>query len=185
MRDPHIRYPNDPAPLVVSQMGHHDLRYSWLPGDDPDVQRVRNEIQEEGHGLFVVALGDTGVKALIEAYYPEDIRPAYYKLHLDRHRKHDHDMGRLVAVREIFQWLGEMHPLMLEEIRRNNRNARSELRRAYNPDQYVRDMENAEEEQTRLNTKDFEDFYADAYRESLKFALGTPRVSGYTPRQPS
>jgi hypothetical protein len=186
MRDPHIRYPDDPGPLAPDattvRLG---LRYSWLPGDDPDVQRLRCEVQEEGRGLFVLAAGDTGVKVLVEAYYPEDIRPEYYHTSLDRYRKHEHDMGRLVAINEIFSWVGEMHPLHMEEIRRNNRNARKDLKREHNPDAYEREARDIEDEQTRINSEDFNQFYADAYAESLKFAVGTPRVSGYTPKQSS
>jgi hypothetical protein len=181
MRDTHIRHQEDPAPLAVSSMGIRDLRYSWLPGDDPSVVKVRTEIQEEGRGLFVFRVGDTGVKVLCECHYPEDIRPQYYKQNLDRFRKVDHDMGRLVAVNEIFQWIGEIPDQYILEIRRNNRSARRELKREMNAGEFVREMDKAQEKEDAENSKDFEDFYSEAYLESVKFGMNRPRVSGYNP----
>lgn len=144
-----------------------DLRYSWLPGDNPDVVRVREQVAEGGKGLFVVALGGTGVKALIEAYYPEDIREQYRKT-LTRYQVADFEMGRLVAVSELFQWVGELHPLRITEIKRNSRNARRDLRRSHSQEDHKIALRNAEEDRVASTVDDWSSSYADAMAETVK-----------------
>jgi len=179
MIDPHNRYPNDPGPLV---RGQGWLRYTLLDGDDPDVQRIRRDVPNDGKGLFVVRLGDTGVKALIEAYYPEDIRDQYAKRMLDRFRLADYKMGRLVAVAELWKWVGEMDPRRIMEIRRNARNVHSRLKRNHDMESLTLQMENERAAEESKSMEHWQDFYADAYINTVEFAMGKPRVSAYTPR---
>jgi hypothetical protein len=177
-KDRHVRYPEDPGPLVGGQ-GH--LRYTLCNRDDPDVVRVRQDIPHEGRGLFVVRLGDTGVKALIEAYYPEDIRAEYAKRQLDRFRLYDMKMGRLVAVAELFKWVGEIDPRRIREMSRNARNVHSHLKRNHDMEALVTEMHNEREARESEALNEWMDFYADAYVNTMEHAMGKPRVSQYNP----
>lgn len=180
MRDPHIRYPNDPAPLWP---GTKDVRMIMAPGDDPDVQRIRREIQNEGKGLFVVYAKDTGLKALIEAYYPEDVRPHYFKDWLDPYRKYEHRLGRLVCINhQVIGWAGELHGLLIEEIQRNNRNARRDLRRSHSKVGHRIALENKLAEEERIAYDRFEQFYTNAVIDTHKFGMAKKHVSQHTPR---
>ena len=178
MYDRHVRYPHDPGPLVAGQA---ILRYTLCDRDDPDVQRIRQDVPHEGRGLFVVRLGDTGVKALIEAYYPEDIRPLYAKRHLDRFRLADLKMGRLVAVAELWKWVGEMDPRRIMEIRRNARNVHSHLKRGHDMEALVHEIQNEKIAQQERVIDSWVEAYAHAYHQTLEHAMGKTRVSGYNP----
>lgn len=165
MKDEHVRYPDDPGPLVP---GTRDLRYQWLPGDDPDVQRIRSQVAEGGRGLFVVGMGGTGFKALIEAYYPEDIRSEYYKKSLDRIRKVEYNMGRLVVIQEIAQYVGELHPLQIISLRRNHRNARKELKRAFDAQAFKKELADSHEKDEEPALKEWTDFYTNAVIDTVE-----------------
>ena len=169
MKDSHVKHPNDPGPLVPGSQTR--VRFTLLPGDDHDVRRVRNEVAEGGRGLFVVEMGGTGVRSLIEAYYPEDIRSQYARRGLDRFRKADFEMGRLVCVNDFnqqFIWQGDIPGVYLEEIKRNHRNARRELRRSYDQSSHVREMENKIEEDRQGPLNEFSDWYASAMIDTLE-----------------
>jgi hypothetical protein len=176
-KDPHVRYPNDPGPLVP---GRTDLRYTVLPGDDHDVVRIRQDIQEEGRGLFVFEMGGTGVRCLCEAYYPEDIRATYARRSLSKGSKADMEMGRLVVINELFQWVGEITTPMLTEIRRNNRAVHSHLKRSYDEQAHIKAMNDAEEERVAPAHEEFADFYAEAMKDTMQFGMGKVNVSQYS-----
>jgi hypothetical protein len=131
------------------------------------VRRVRSEIAEEGRGLFVVALGGTGIRALVEAYYPEDIRSEYAARALDRFRRCDFEQGRLVVVSELFKWVGELHPARILEVRRNARNARSHLKRAYDTQSHLLALNEANEREMEAPLSDFADWYADSVMNTI------------------
>jgi hypothetical protein len=125
VRDPFLHSSDEPAPLVPG----HSVRYVWPEGDG-ELALIRSEVQEGGKGLFVVhSPYDRRVKVLIEAYYPEDIRPEYYEGQLDPMRKAEYGDGRLVCIAEVGRWVGEIPRHVVETLKRNNRNARSELKR--------------------------------------------------------
>jgi len=178
MHDTHVRYPEDPGPLVGGQ-GH--LRYTLCDRNDPDVVRIRQDIPHDGKGLFVARLGDTGVKALIEAYYPEDIRSAYVAHQLDRYRVMDYKMGRLVAIAEIFKWIGEIDQRRITEIQRNARNVHSELKRNHDAGSHKIALDDGIAAGQEEALDNWMDFYADAYMNTVEFASGKPRVSAYNP----
>jgi hypothetical protein len=180
--DPHIRYPHDPAPVVpgakpeaavertrpVYISREEILRFSWPDRYDPDVQRIRTEVAEGGKGLYIMRMGGTGVKAVVEAYYPEDIREKYFLKNLNRFQKTDYCMGRLVAVNVLFQYVGEIHPAHILEIRRNHRNARADLKRSHDFESYVAALHEEEERRIAPALGRWSDFYTDAYSETVK-----------------
>ena len=182
MHDPHVRYPHDPGPIVFGAMQEPKversracyisreeiLRYSWPAGDDPDVVRIRTEIAEGGKGLWVMRLGETGMKSLVEGYYPEDIRSLYYERHLNRFQKADMNMGRLVVVGEITNWFGELPPQAILMIRRNHRNARRELKRAYNMEAHKKALLDAHDAEDEKAMKEWQDFYTDAVIQTVE-----------------
>ena len=92
------RFPGDPAPYIPGQ----NTRFTWIDDNDPDVVRMRRDVAEGGHGLWMFGMEGSDARVVAEAYYPEDIRNEYYKNHLDRYRRHDYNMGRLVAITVIF-----------------------------------------------------------------------------------
>lgn len=170
-----VRYPQDPGPLVP---GQKDLRYRMLPDSDHDVRRVRADCVESGNGLYVVELGDTGVRALVEAWYPDGIRDAYYQSFLDPFRKADYEMGRLIVVGELFKWVGEIDPRRITEVNRNARNVHSELRRQRHATDFKNAMRNEEEAKFQKVEKEWADQYEDAYHETQEYAMGKPHVPG-------
>jgi len=179
MHDRHVRYPDDPGPLWP---GRPDLRFTLVDRSDPDLIRLRQDVQEEGRGLFVARAGGTGVKCLLEAYYPEDIRPAYADKQLDRYRLAEFKMGRLVVIARHFNWFGEIDPVMLDQMRRNNRNARKDLRRSHSPTDHRLALERDLAEKEKAAYDAFEDFYTHAMIDTHKFAMAKKHISQHTPR---
>ena len=179
MLDPHVRYPGDDGPLWP---GKSDLRYTLVEGGDPDLRRVRENVQEGGVGLFVVHLGGSGVKALIEAYYPDNIREAYFEKSLDKYRKSESRQGRLIAISQISFWHGELDMRIINMVQRNNRNARRDLRRSHSATDHRIALDNdlAAKEQEAYDN--FEDFYTNAMVETHKFGMGKKHISQATPR---
>jgi hypothetical protein len=194
MHEPHVRYPHDPGPLLRAQTEPKRkedprpndvvrpawLRYTVLGMGDPDVRRIRADVANEGRHLFVCALGDTGFKQLVEAYYPDEVREAY-AAQLPRHLRGDFEMGRLIVVNELFgAYCGEIDPRRIDEINRNARNVHSELKRSRAKGAHAQAIHNAKEAEDEVAIKDWSDWYEDAYNETLKFGVGKPRVSAVT-----
>jgi len=180
MHDRHVRYPNDPGPMWP---GMPHVRFTLAERGDPDLVRIRQEIQEEGKGLFVAYAGDTGAKALIEAYYPEDLRPAYIATHLNDTMKYEVGMGRLTVINaNLFNWIGEIDPRTLKEIQRNNRNARRELRRSHSQVDHNLDFARDLAAKEKKAYDRFEDFYTNAMIDTHKFGMAKVHVSQHTPR---
>lgn len=177
-QDPHLRYPNDPGPVV---MGQKDLRYAWAPPGDPSTLKLRQDGPEEAKGLFVVYMGDTGLKSLVEAYYPEDIRPEYYRLSLDPVRRSELQLGRLVVINEMWSFAGELTDQDISDIKAGSRNTRSELRRSHSKFLHQLALENAEAQRTKGAVDRWVDFYVNACQDSHKFAMGKVHVSQYSP----
>ncbi len=130
--DPHVRSYAASAPVTPDYSGR---RYGWPDPYDADVALLRSYMTEEGRGLFVLRAAVRGLKAdephaLVEAYYPEDIRPAYYSTWLTSPQKADYQDGRLVVVAEfaIFP-SGNLTERALLEFKKNNRNAQRDLKR--------------------------------------------------------
>ena len=179
MHDKHVRYPNDPGPLWPGKL---DLRFTLADRRDPDLIRIRENVQEEGTGLFVAHLGGSGVKALLEAYYPEGIRNRYYEKQLDRYRKVEVNMGRLVVVGQVTMWEGELDGRILGMVQRNNRNARRDLRRSHSAVDHRIALEDDLAAKEKAAYDRFTDFYTHAALDTHKFGMMKKHISQYTPR---
>lgn len=182
--DPLVRYKNDPAPLIPGTL----LRFRW-PSDPHDTEAVRSRVQERGRGLFVLEApmpaGGTPVKVLAECYYPDELRVHYRREGLDPFREADARMGRLVCVNtlplrgttRIGKGHGSFHGYtrltegMVLELRRNNRNARAELKRS-SVGSYrkleLRDALDADDEEVY---DEWSEAYAQAYIEGGTYAV--------------
>lgn len=178
------------APLIPGTF----WRFQTLdPNHDQEV--IRREVQEGGPHLYVFGLpfmaGGTRLKALVEAYHPWEMRPAYIEQMLDPMRMADLQDGRLIAINTIPVrgttalplGVGRVHafvrltPQMVTEIRRNNRNARGHLRRTHSKVDWKLEHARVKEEEEAPIFEDFADAYEDAFRESKEHALGKPRIS--------
>jgi len=179
----------------------------WIPGKaarfelpdrgDPDLALVRGGVQEGAPGLYVMYLpftvGGAKVKCLVEAYYPEDLRPDTWN-EVDPRQRTDWVDGRLVALHTIdiagtFKVGGStmgsvyafmnLNEVMIEELRRNNRNARTELKRKSSTHARELELRNAIEanEEKIIDNCAFVDAYVEAH-ENTKAKL-TPTVSQY------
>lgn len=172
----YLRSNNEPAPRLA---GRH-ARYRW-PLDDSEQRLIEAEIQEGGKGLWVLLSPvQDNVKVLVEAYYPEDIRADYFKNQLDPMRRVDYQDGHLVTVAEVAQWVGPLPKELIYQIRKNNRNARKELRRKSTAYDRELEMKRLQEEQEKPIFDAYEDQYQYAAREHRRAAA--PKISTYTPR---
>ena len=172
-------------------------RFRWPQPGDPDVYRLRTEIQEGAPGLFLLYL-TTGVGVLVEAYYPDEWKPSQVG-HIEKYTRSEIANGRLGAMGIrffIFNGFdsGEYGvPVPLEEgsngttikmkrgnvfaeVRRNNRNARSELKRAY--DRYAWELEEGDlQTAAERGAEDrLDDAFQNAVRETEK-QMGKKRGS--------
>jgi len=145
LRDPHIRFPNDPGPLLPGTQ----KRLRWPTRDNPDVFRVRQGVQESARGLFLLSM-QSGIQVLAEGYYPEDWQASQSR-NIDRFTLNELQQGRLgimgirffifngldSAVYGIPANIEDGGPIKMKigdvllEVKRNNRQARSLLRRTY------------------------------------------------------
>ena len=181
--DPMVRYPHDPAPLIPGSLH----RFRW-PRDSHDTEVIRREIQDRGRGLFVLeharTVAGTPLKVLAEAYYGDEIRPGYFQ-NLDSARQEDARMGRLVIVAVLplrgtfrvgkglgsfpaYLWLtGDM----IEEIRRNNRSARSDLKRQSSAVHRRQALEDIQRQKDERVLDEFAEDHVARDLEVLKYAV--------------
>jgi len=191
--DPMIRDRHDAPPLVPGSA----IRFKWPQPFDSDVEKVRTGVQERGRGLFVLRAPFGEAKCLVEAYYPHEITANYAESVLDPLRFADMRQGRLIVVgnprfRETmkvgegvgsFRVLGPkgVTPTLLEEVRRNNRNARSHLKRNANPMYAKQELNDIIHQREQEAFDRWEDFYADAWKQTVKFALPEKRTNHFVP----
>jgi hypothetical protein len=169
-KDPHIRNYNAPPPRIPWSL----KRFDWPDRYDADVERIRNGVQNEGLGLFVLRTPDNR-KAIVEAYYPELIKPRFYETMLDPARQDDLHNGVLVVV-DIWRILdGPIDGKIIDEIRRNNRNFRSDYFEVGSSHSRKLELQRRrdEREMNQPEVRRFLDAYADAGLETNK--LRKPR----------
>lgn len=174
----HIRHRRDPPPIVPGRTHRYA---ALLDRRDPDVRRLRDEVQEEGKGLYILRM-DENVKSLVEAYYPDEISAAYAKRWLSPPQLHDMGMGRLVVIAELGSYTGEIPDRIILNLRKNNRDARRDRKRklsALDIEQQKRDLKRhtEEKEMQRLEDSGMIDRYVEAAEDTRKYATGTPRVA--------
>ena len=172
-------------------------RLEWAEPGDPDQLLVRQGVQENGAHLFVmylpVRVGGSTVKTLVECYWPDEMRAGSFN-QLDPRQREDFKQGRIVVwssvelegtIRLGGSQVGSINVFwslsnpMIEEVRRNNRNARSELRRSYSGTDLMLEIERDQEKKEDALMSDWTDMYVEAYEDTAKFAMGKPRVSQY------
>jgi hypothetical protein len=172
--DPCIRDRHVEAPLVPGTI----RRFRWPEEYDDDVALIRDNVQEGGGGMYILRLPEDMGKCVVEAHYPEDIRSDYAAFMLDPYRRHDMGLGNLVVVHLLFTLGRTITWNHIDEIRRNNRAANKDLKRVsaggYRKLELADDHE-AADEQTITR---FVDWYEEAVRDTLKFAM-TPHVGPY------
>lgn len=179
----------DERPLIPGT----PFRFGSLNQEATEV--IRSEVQEAGDGLFVFDapfdVGGSTPMSICEAYYPDEFTSGY-PANLDPIRMSDFKDGRLVVLNtlgvrgmtSVGSGFGSINvcfriePQMIEEIRRNNRAARGELKRQSSAVHRKQAIKNAQEEEEQVAMKEWSDWYTDAYRETLKFAMNKPRVQG-------
>lgn len=190
--DKMIRRRHDPPPFIPGT----DVRFEWPEPGDPDVAMLRERVQEGAPGLYVLKLPMLDLKVLAECYYPDELRDGMWR-NFDPMRRADWQDGRLICMHTLNVdgailvgggRRGSVHAIrhlsdqVVEEIRRNNRSARRDLKRNSSATARRQELDNAEEDLTRRVSRDFEDAYAHAFAESMDFAMDKPRVSMYTPK---
>lgn len=161
-RDPQIRDYNESPPLVPGSRA----RFRWPEKGDRDVERIRSDVQSGAPGLFVLGMPDGQRKAIVEAYYPEGIRSAFYESELDPMRREDHQNGRLVAVNVLRVFEGDLDQRLIAEIRRNNREARSDLARTSSAHSRRLAIEDEHEAEFAREADEYGDAYAHAAMET-------------------
>lgn len=181
--DPLVRHKHDPAPLIPGTL----VRFRW-PSDSHDTEVIRSRVQERGRGLFVLeaprTMAGTPVRVLAECYYGDEIHPSYWK-QLDPFRTEDARMGRLVCITTLplrgtqsigtgfgsFNGYIRLIPGMVREIRRNNRNARSHLKRQTVASYRAQEMRNRRAEEEEPIYEEWAERYAQAYIEGGTYAV--------------
>jgi len=160
-------------------------RFEWADPDDPDIATLRAEAQDGGPHLFIlytpVTLHASRVKVLAEAYYPADMQAATWEM-LDPRQHADWQDGRLIVISTVplkgtFRTNGNrpgsvnaffrLTTDMMEELRRNNRNARRELKRKASAVYHKQELKSAIEEHERkaAENSEFADAMVSAYKD--------------------
>lgn len=181
------RYPSDPGPLVPGKTE----RFDWIPDNDSDLVRLRADLVEGGKGIWMFGMPGTDTRVVAEAHYPEDIRDRYYETSLEPRRRHDVNMGRLVCVGVLFimpfsldscvymtppdsygnvKW---RRGWMADEINRNNRNARRDLRRTLDATSHRLAMDDMHQQEEDAVFATYDEGVEDAVKQTLD--LGKPK----------
>ncbi len=175
--DREIRDRADEAPLIPGLK----YRFSWPDPWDEDVIQIRTKMQEGGRNMFVLRTPQ-GDKALVEAYYPDEISADYAGNWLDPIRLADCRQGRLVVVgddlgpaRRPLRWSGRLDNSIITAMRQCNRNARKDLRRQVNSTYTKLELDDRMAEDENAAFARFADFYEQAVTDSIKFGM-TPHV---------
>jgi hypothetical protein len=157
------------------------MRFRWPEYGDENVAQIRTKMQESGRGLFVLRTPQ-GDNALVEAYYPVDIQQGYAGRWLDERQLADFADGKLVVVgddlgpaRRPLRWSGRLSERLITELRRNNRNTRSDLKRQVNATYTKLELEDRMAEDEAAAFSRFADFYEQAMSDTVKFGM-TPHV---------
>lgn len=173
-RDPLIRNYHDRPPLVPGSL----TRFRWPDEWDEEVRMIRERVQERGRGLYLLKAPYPDAKVLVEAHYPLGMRDTYIEHHLDPFRKEDVRLGRLVVIR-VFddikppdQKLNMNH---IREIRRNNRNARGNLKRQSSGKHRKLEMEDRRRQEEKPVFDRWNNFIQQVKVDTLKYAM-TPHV---------
>lgn len=144
---------------------------------------MRERVQEGAPGLYLFEvpareLAGTPMFSLVEAYHPEGIRNP--ERSLDPYRLSDYQAGNLVAVGTVGlqssmrfgSGLGSVYVLTtltdrdFEELRRNNRNARAELKRRSSAHARAKELRGRVDAEEAETYREFEDEYANAVKET-------------------
>jgi hypothetical protein len=175
-------------------------RFEWTETNNPDKQRIRDSVQDGGKHLYILRLpfyvAGTQPKVLAEAYYPHEAQSATWTM-LDPRQQEDWDQGRLVVIATVplggttriggnspgavDAYFGELTQPMLDELQRNNRNSKKDLKRnvsAHAMELAIRDAQEHEEEQ-RVADMGWGDSFVEAHEDTKKFGMNKPRISGY------
>lgn len=119
-----MRY--DPAPIIPAL--RQNLRYEWLPDDDPDRAKLLEGVQEGARGLEIVWCPFRRRKCVIELYEPWELRHEGYRApvavvipnvygpdelttmseELNPYQYEDFKLGRRVCTGE--RWVLELEP---------------------------------------------------------------------------
>jgi hypothetical protein len=165
MRDPQIRSYADSPPLYPDPRGTH--QYGWPDVSESDVDLVRSFMQEGGRGMFVLRAPTRGTagqewKALVEAYYGDEIRPGFFERDLVDPQRQDSRDGKLVVVSELKRYFGHLTSADLMEFKRNNRSSRRDLRRHASAASRERELRQLIEEEAEAEYREAADEAADA-----------------------
>lgn len=169
-KDPHIRSYYDSPPLIPGTL----TRFRWPRRWDSEVRMIRERVQGDGRGLFMLRAPYPGEKLLVEAYYPEHMREGYVRQHLDPLRRYEVGMGNLVVVKVLDGIKPPGEPLdmrHIREIRRNNRNARRDLKRQASAKYRKSEMERRREEEEQEVYDHFNEFVRQAKVDTYKYAI--------------
>jgi len=175
--DREIRDRVDEAPFIPGLK----YRFSWPDPWEEDVVQIREKMQEGGRNMFVLRTPQ-GDKALVEAYYPDEITADYAGNWLDPMRLADCRAGRLVVVgddlgpaRRPLRWSGRLDDSIITAMRGANRNARKDLRRQVNATYTKLELDERMAQDEEAAFSRFADFYEQAMADTVAFGM-TPRV---------
>jgi hypothetical protein len=145
---------------IKTAKGAKRMRWRWpLPGD-PRVAKMRRRVQDGGRGLYMLRppprlepAGGGDTYCLVEGYYPDELGSAYWR-QVDPWRREEWRMGRMVVLNTgwykaptVFNARDTDFDLLLDEVRRNNRNARRDLRRQVHEPYARQAMANRQQEE--------------------------------------
>ena len=176
-----------------------NARFEWAEEGNPYEQRIRESVQDGGKHLYVLRLpfvvGGSPIWVLAEAYYPSEAQAGTWFM-IDARQRLDWKDGRPVVISTVplagtFKVGGDaqgsvhgffqLNDVMIEELCRNNRNSKQDLRRRTSVaarHEEITDHLSAAEEQ-KIRDSGWEDAFVAAHEDTQNFALGKPRSSGY------
>ena len=158
-RDPMIRSYAESPPYMGAGI---PIRYRWPERGSFKVQKIREEVQENGRALYCLHDPILGIDVLVECLYADEIWNEDYRAGrmLDPYQMDDFRRGGLVALMpwpranvndDKRWWVPNPRSLQraVREIRQFNRSARRDLKRTVTASYHAKELENlqrAEEE---------------------------------------
>lgn len=191
-RDPLIRSYSDPPPHTPTLGSQEDWTYRWPVENEPDVALLRSYMQEQGRGLYVLRMPTGDAKVLVQAFYPDEISSLFAGSELYGTQLADYKDGRLVVTDELALWRGPLDPyrelkkltgrggtVRLVEFKRNNRNARLDLKRQSDGGFRAQELSTALEGEGEQEIEDLSREVGQAFGEELDFAS---KVRSFVPK---
>lgn len=169
------------------------IRFRWPLPLDPDVDMIRRTFPEGGRRLYVLRDPyDDAIKYLVEAYYPDEVRPNFYSGIMSEVQQAAHGFGEmtlggndLAPGSSPLAWRGRLPRPRLYSVLEGHRKIHRRTRSSEVTAWRVQEIYDRFEEKKRTPEVDeFCDAYVDAYLESQKLWKPKSHLSeAYSPGQ--